>query len=83
MWTFLRVKIQFILENQTKEIQAEEGRTLLDLALIAGLPAPYSCMEGTCGTCTALVNGVLLRTCQTLPSSEENMVVDYNKGQTD
>lgn len=63
-----------ILEN------AEEGRTLLDLSLIAKIPWPYSCMEGTCGTCT----GVLLegettevpdserriRLCQALPKSD-------------
>ncbi|AHI06978.1 hypothetical protein BDW_12390 [Bdellovibrio bacteriovorus W] len=63
-----------ILEN------AEAGRTLLDLSLIAKIPWPYSCMEGTCGTCT----GVLLegettevpdserriRLCQALPKSD-------------
>jgi ring-1,2-phenylacetyl-CoA epoxidase subunit PaaE len=75
------VKITFILDQQIKEIHnPEEGRTLLDLALIAGLAAPYDCMEGSCGTCEANVNGKLVRTCQTLPSSEENQTVNYNKG---
>lgn len=74
------MKIRFIVADQTKEIEYEEGRSLLDMALIAGLQPPYSCMEGHCGTCEALVNGKRVRTCQTVPSSVVNIVVDYNKG---
>ena len=75
------MRIKIILGNETKEIESEEGRTLLDMALIAGMAPPYSCMEGHCESCRALVNGKLRLTCQTVPSSMgnlEDLVVDYN-----
>lgn len=77
------MKIKFIVGHETKEVQAEEGRSLLDMALIAGMAPPYSCMEGHCESCRALVNGKHRLTCQTVPSSMgmlEDLVVDYNKG---
>ena len=74
------MKITFIVGNETKEIEAEEGRSLLDMALIAGMAPPYSCMEGHCESCRAMVNGKHRLTCQTLPSSMEDLIVDYNKG---
>ncbi|WP_252342193.1 PDR/VanB family oxidoreductase [Rhodococcus sp. 14-2483-1-2] len=35
------------------------GESILDVAEKAGVPAPYSCREGTCGTCeTRIVDGI-------------------------
>lgn len=76
------MKVRYLYLDLIKETQVQEGRTLLDLALLVGVPAPYDCMEGSCGSCEALVNGKLVRTCQTLPSSEDDTVCDYNKGQS-
>lgn len=75
------MKVMFIVNNQVTEVEAEEGRTLLDLSLIAGLPAPYSCMEGRCGTCEVQIlegqtseEGPVVRACQALPKSEKVVV---------
>lgn len=72
------MKIKFILNGRESEIEAESGRTILDIALIARLDPPFSCMEGHCGTCEALIEGQVVRTCQTVPSSDFT-IVDYDK----
>jgi ferredoxin len=83
------MKIKYILDGREVEVDADEGHTLLDTALIAKLAAPYSCMEGSCGTCEAVIeegrtsedqeNTQIVRTCQALPRSEY-VVVNYDKG---
>ncbi len=86
------MKIKYIIANQEIEVSSEEGRTLLDMALIADLQPPYSCMEGSCGTCVAWIEQgqtsenkdaqpKVVRTCQALPLSEV-VVVNYDKGLT-
>ena len=71
------MNIRFIIDGKIVDVVGEEGRSLLDIALIAGINPPYLCLEGHCGTCTARVNGQLVRTCQALPSSDTT--VDYDK----
>ena len=71
------MKITFLWNGKTTVVDGEEGRTLLDLALMAGIQPPYSCLEGRCGTCEAVVAGEIVRTCQVLPALD--MVVDYDK----
>lgn len=83
------MKIKYILNGIEHDVQAEEGRTLLDTAMMAQLNPPYSCMEGSCGSCEALIEqgitsensepGRSVRTCQALPWSEYT-VVNYDKG---
>lgn len=82
------MKLKFILEGQEKEVLAEDGRTILDLALIAGLQTPYSCMEGRCRSCEAMISqgltsenqkaGEKVRTCQALPKSDF-VVINYDE----
>ncbi|MFM6930316.1 MAG: 2Fe-2S iron-sulfur cluster binding domain-containing protein, partial [Bdellovibrio sp.] len=48
-------RVQFIIQGKAVEIDVDEGRTLLDAALMARLSPPYSCMEGTCGSCEAYI----------------------------
>lgn len=38
-----------------KSVQAEAGRTLLDLALQHGVDISFSCIRGTCGRCRCLI----------------------------
>eukprot|EP00871_Galdieria_phlegrea_P002546 jgi/Galph1/3292/GphlegSOOS_G1991.1 len=38
-------------ENQSKNIQVEEGETLLEAMEASGLPADSSCRAGVCMTC--------------------------------
>lgn len=41
------------LNGRTQTIPCRPNETLLDAALSAGLPAPFSCQEGICKTCKA------------------------------
>jgi hypothetical protein len=43
--------MQVMLEGCAEPVPAEEGETLLAALLRAGLPFPFSCQTGSCGTC--------------------------------
>ncbi|XGC80394.1 2Fe-2S iron-sulfur cluster binding domain-containing protein [Bdellovibrio bacteriovorus] len=83
------MKIKFILNGEETVAEGEKGRSLLDIALINKLSAPYSCMDGHCGTCEARIlegqtsedkeGSEIVRTCQAIPSSEY-VAVSYDKG---
>lgn len=45
------MSIQIALEDLDRAIAAEPGDTLLDALIMAGVPFPYSCQAGNCGTC--------------------------------
>ncbi|WP_168196476.1 2Fe-2S iron-sulfur cluster binding domain-containing protein [Bdellovibrio sp. NC01] len=84
--------MKFILNNQETTVEAEEGRSLLDLALIARINPPYSCLEGNCRSCLAVIEfgdvggdvpedkdeKNVVRTCQAVPRSEL-VVANYDK----
>ena len=75
------MKVKFIWQGKETTVEAEEGRTFLDLALMAQISPPYSCTEGHCGTCEAITkSGETIRTCQSLPKSDFE-VIDYDKAQ--
>lgn len=42
-------------EAINEEVPYAEGQTLLEAALAAGIDAPYSCRDGFCGCCAALL----------------------------
>ncbi|MFM9969796.1 MAG: PDR/VanB family oxidoreductase [Burkholderiales bacterium] len=47
-----------VLQRSGKSIFVPEGKTILDALLDAGEDAPYSCMEGVCGSCeTKVISG--------------------------
>jgi ferredoxin-NADP reductase/predicted pyridoxine 5'-phosphate oxidase superfamily flavin-nucleotide-binding protein len=51
---------EMIVEDGTHEVGSvvvEPGQTLLDAALAAGLPMPYSCTVGNCGDCMVKLRG--------------------------
>ncbi|MFE4454307.1 2Fe-2S iron-sulfur cluster-binding protein [Streptomyces sp. NPDC056796] len=51
-------EVEVALDGTTRTLPWPSGRKLLDVLLAAGLEAPYSCREGTCGACTCrLVEG--------------------------
>ncbi len=61
-----KVKISFTINGQEKEMEVEEDRNLLefireDLGLTG---TKYSCGDGTCGTCTILMDGRPAKSCQ-------------------
>lgn len=43
--------MQITLEGHAPPVPAQAGDTLLSALLRAGLPFPFSCQSGTCGTC--------------------------------
>ncbi len=85
------MKIKFVVDGVETEVEAESGRSLLDIALIARLQPPYSCLEGNCGTCEAVIESgkttedkigsVTVRTCQAVPRSD-SLTVNYDKVET-
>ncbi|UXR64302.1 2Fe-2S iron-sulfur cluster binding domain-containing protein [Bdellovibrio bacteriovorus] len=85
------MKITYIIRENKIEVEGEAGRSLLDIALINHLNPPYSCMEGHCGTCEAVIEegsttedqegSRVVRTCQAQPSSEW-VIVNYDKSPT-
>ena len=50
--------MQITLEGHAAPIPANAGETILHCLLRAGLPFPFSCQSGNCGTCKCqLVSG--------------------------
>lgn len=43
--------MQIILDGHHQPVPAQPGDTLLSALLRAGLPFPFSCQSGNCGTC--------------------------------
>ena len=43
--------MQILLEGHDRPVPAQPGDTLLAALLRAGLPFPFSCQTGNCGTC--------------------------------
>jgi len=43
--------MQILLEGHDQPVPAQPGDTLLAALLRAGLPFPFSCQTGNCGTC--------------------------------
>jgi ferredoxin len=48
-------KIEFEINHQRREVDYDPGESILDCAIRNGLNPPYSCMEGVCTACLALV----------------------------
>jgi len=47
-----------LITSANARISAEEGDSILDAALLAGVDYPFGCMEGQCGACkTRLISG--------------------------
>lgn len=78
-----KVKIVYIIDKKATEIELESGRSLLDGAILNQLNPPYSCLEGVCSSCEALIEGEVtvisgsetenhphrVKTCQAFPKS--------------
>jgi len=48
-----------VLAKTNRSVFVEEGKTILETLLEAGIDPAHSCMEGVCGTCeTAVIEGV-------------------------
>lgn len=49
------VKVLFIINGQEHESTMSEYESILEAALKAQINPPYSCLEGVCGSCSALL----------------------------
>lgn len=49
------VKIVFVINGQEHETTMSESQSVLEVALRLQINPPYSCLEGICGTCSALL----------------------------
>ena len=47
------LEVIVILDGQEFHVAVAPGKTILEAALDAGLPAPFSCQAGICATCRA------------------------------
>jgi ring-1,2-phenylacetyl-CoA epoxidase subunit PaaE len=48
-------QLTIILDDETHKLIAKPDEIILDIALEAGIDAPYSCQGGVCTTCMAKV----------------------------
>jgi phenol hydroxylase P5 protein len=49
------VSYRVVVKPSGPEVLVEEGQTILEAALAAGIDWPYGCTHGNCGTCKARV----------------------------
>ena len=60
------IKIQFVLNGESRKISVNPKTLLLDYLREVGLKSVKSgCREGDCGTCTVLIDGVPTQSCLT------------------
>ena len=53
--------MQITLQGRAEPVPVEEGDTILASLLRAGVPFPFSCQTGSCGTCKCeLLSGEVL-----------------------
>ena len=77
--------IQFQLNGSSQAVFAEEGGNLLDLLRrgVGDLSPKYGCGQGTCGTCTVLIDGQPHLSCLTLAETVEGHAVETTAGLAD
>ena len=78
----MKKPIRFRLNGKPATLETEEDRTLLwvlrtDLELTG---AKYGCGVGVCGSCTVVVDGKAVRSCQTLLKEVEGVEVTTIEG---
>ena len=77
-----RKPLQFQLNGTGQAIFVEEGQNLLDALRrgVGDLSPKYGCGQGTCGTCTVLIDGEPHLSCLTLAETVENRSVETTGG---
>lgn len=74
--------IQFQLNGTAQAVFVEEGGNLLDALRrgVGDLSPKYGCGQGTCGTCTVLIDGEPHLSCLTLAETIEGRSVETTAG---
>lgn len=77
--------VQFQLNGSPAAVFAEEGQNLLDLLRrgVGDLSPKYGCGQGTCGSCTVIIDGEPRLSCLTLAETVEGQHVETTNGLAD
>jgi carbon-monoxide dehydrogenase small subunit len=80
-----KTPIQFQLNGKAVSVFANSGANLLDVLRrdVGDMTAKYGCGQGTCGTCTILVDGEPHLSCLTLAETVEGRSLDSVNGMAD
>ena len=74
--------VQFRLNGSPAAVFADEGQNLLDLLRrgVGDLSPKYGCGQGTCGSCTVIIDGEPRLSCLTLAETVEGQQVETTNG---
>ncbi|MBX9464066.1 MAG: (2Fe-2S)-binding protein [Aquamicrobium sp.] len=74
--------VQFRLNGSEKAVFVDEGQNLLDVLRrgVGDLTPKYGCGQGTCGTCTVLIDGEPHLSCLTLAETIDGRQVSTTAG---
>ncbi|MET1414316.1 (2Fe-2S)-binding protein [Roseibium sp. HPY-6] len=74
--------VQFQLNGSPVAVFTDEGQNLLDLLRrgVGDLSPKYGCGQGTCGSCTVLIDGEPRLSCLTLAETVEGQSVETTNG---
>jgi xanthine dehydrogenase iron-sulfur cluster and FAD-binding subunit A len=74
--------VRFTHNGRETAVFAESGSNLLDVLrrVVGDLSPKYGCGQGTCGTCTVLIDGEPHLSCLTLAETVEGRKVDTTGG---
>ena len=74
--------LQFRLNGSEKALFVEDGQNLLDVLRrgVGDLTPKYGCGQGTCGTCTVLIDGEPHLSCLTLAETVEGRSISTTAG---
>jgi len=74
--------VQFQLNGSPVAVFSDEGQNLLDLLRrgVGDLSPKYGCGQGTCGSCTVIIDGEPRLSCLTLAETVEGQHVETTNG---
>lgn len=74
--------VQFRLNGSEKAVFVDDGQNLLDVLRrgVGDLTPKYGCGQGTCGTCTVLIDGEPHLSCLTLAETVDGRQVSTTAG---
>ena len=77
--------VQFRLNGSDQAVFVEDGQNLLDVLRrgVGDLSPKNGCSQGTCGTCTVLVDGAPQLACLTLAETMEGRAIETASGLAD
>ncbi len=65
--------VKVILDGDEYQVEVEDGQTILDAAIDAGIDPPYACKAASCCTCRARVLSGEIKMDANDPLSEEEI----------